>query len=771
MPPSVLSSASPFAPLAPPANALLQAIFASSDDAIVSITLDGIITSWNPAAERLFGYPPDEIVGGSLLKLIPLELHHEQHRILERLRRGERIEHFESRRQRKDGALLFVALTISPVIDETTGEIIGASEMARDVTHDRLMRNARAWLAAIVDSSDDAIISKDLNGIVTSWNRAAERIFGYKADEIVGRSVLALIPPELHSDEPIILSRLRVGDRIEHFETVRVRKNGERIAVSLTVSPIRDVSGSIVGASKVVRDISVQRDAEVIRRRLAAIVDSSDDAIISKDLSGVIQSWNKAAEQMFGYTADEVIGKSVTLLMPPEQAKEEPMILARLARGERIHHHETIRRRKNGELIDVSLTISAIRDETGRVVGASKIARDVTQQKRDERERILLLRKEKEARARLDFSLSALELGDWTWDAATDRMTISDRTADIYGLPHGVDRRRETLRELIHPDDRAAAQAAAEHSIQSGTDYDIEYRINHPTGERWVVVKGRPQFGPGGEIVGMMGVVQDITERKSVEIELRESRAKLQSHAAVLEQHVAERTAKLRETIGELEAFSYSISHDMRTPLRAMHGYADRLLRIYGSKLDDEAQHHLQRISANANRLDLLVRDVLAYSRVAKADIQLAPIDLNPFLAELLPTIPELQREGVTLNVHGPLPTVIGHQAYLSQIFSNLIGNAVKFSAENRPAHVNIRASQDTGHATITVSDNGIGIAPEHFNRIFEIFGRVYADKKYEGTGIGLSIVKKAVQRMGGQISVTSTVGEGSCFSFTLRTA
>jgi PAS domain S-box-containing protein len=373
--------------------------------------------------------------------------------------------------------------------------------------------------------------------------------------------------------------------------------------------------------------------------------------------------------------------------------------------------------------------------------------------------------------ARLNFSLSALALGDWSWNAATDEIRVSARTAEIFGVSD-VTGTREAMRSVLHPDDRDWARETSRRAVEAGTDYDIEYRVLHPTaGERWVAAKGRPQFGDDGKVTGMMGVVQDITERKRVELALRESRAKLESHTQMLEQHVAERTAKLRETIGELEAFSYSVSHDMRTPLRAMQGYADRLLRLYRPKLDAEGVHHLERISINAQRLELLVRDVLAYSKVTKEEIQLEPINLDTFVEGLIASDPELRPEGVTIAVKRPLPRVQGHEAYLSQVFTNLIGNAIKFAAEGRNPAVEIRAVTNGNRATISVCDNGIGIAPEHFERIFEIFGRVYSDKKFDGTGIGLSIVKKAVQRMGGQVSVQSTLGAGSCFSFTLQTA
>lgn len=250
----------------------------------------------------------------------------------------------------------------------------------------------RFHLAAIVDSSDDPIISKDLDGIITSWNQAATRVFGYQPDEIIGRSILQLIPPELHHEEDEILRKLRAGERIEHYETVRVGKNGEQIAVSVTISPIKDETGRVIGGSKIARDISARKKNDELRFRLAAIVDTADDAIISKDLNGVVTSWNEGAHRMFGYTAEEMIGVSILRLIPEELQYEEEQILRTLRAGDRIDHYETTRRKKNGESLEVSITISPIKDESGHVIGASKIARDISDRKRVER---LLIQSEK----------------------------------------------------------------------------------------------------------------------------------------------------------------------------------------------------------------------------------------------------------------------------------------------------------------------------------------------------------------------------------------
>jgi len=245
--------------------------------------------------------------------------------------------------------------------------------------------SVNSHLAAIIESSEDAIASKDLNGTITSWNKSAERMFGYSAEEIIGQPVTLIIPPELHDDEPRILGKIRSGQRIEHFETVRVHKNGRRIYVSLTVSPIKDVHGRIVGAAKIVRDITQKKKLEEDALRLAAIVESSDDAIASKDLNGIVTSWNRSAEKMFGYRAEEIIGKPITLIIPEELQPDETVILRKIRRGEKIEHFETVRLRKDGQRIDVSVTISPMKDDYGNVIGAAKIVRDITEKKKIDR--------------------------------------------------------------------------------------------------------------------------------------------------------------------------------------------------------------------------------------------------------------------------------------------------------------------------------------------------------------------------------------------------
>jgi len=259
--------------------------------------------------------------------------------------------------------------------------------------------------------------------------------------------------------------------------------------------------------------------------------------------------------------------------------------------------------------------------------------------------------------------------------------------------------------------------------------------------------------------------IRDILE------ELTRARHSLEDANRDLEGKVRERTRELQETVSELEAFSYSISHDLRSPLRAMEGYAELLRDSYAERLDDEGRRLLERISRSAARLDLLVQDVLAYSRVANGQIELQAVTVEEVVREVLESYPQL-KDKAAIRLEGPMPPVLGHVAYLTQCVSNLIGNAVKFVRPGVPAAVRIWAEEeeDNQRVKICFEDNGIGIASNHFEEIFQIFGRIHG-KSYEGTGIGLAIVRKAVERMGGAVSLTSEVGKGSCFCLHLRRA
>jgi PAS domain S-box-containing protein len=241
---------------------------------------------------------------------------------------------------------------------------------------------AMAHLAAIVESSEDAVISKTLEGTILTWNTGAEHVYGYPAAEAIGLAMTILLPDDRPDEETLILERIRRGERVEHFETVRRNKSGDRIDVSLTISPIRDHNGRIIAASHIARNISERKRLDEQLRHLAAIVESSEDAVISKTLQGMVLTWNAGAEHVYGYPSAEAIGRPMTFLLPDDRPDEEALILERIGRGERVEHFETIRRHKSGDRIDVSLTISPIRDHNGRIIAASHVARNITERRR-----------------------------------------------------------------------------------------------------------------------------------------------------------------------------------------------------------------------------------------------------------------------------------------------------------------------------------------------------------------------------------------------------
>ncbi len=362
------------------AVAHLAAIVESSGDAIISKTLEGIIQSWNAGAQRLYGYTSDEVLGQPMTLLLPESRKSEEDEILRRIARGDRVEHFETVRLHKSGDLLHVSLTISPIHGQN-GRVIGASHVARDVTDRKRLDEESGHLAAIVQSSEDAIVSKTLQGIVLTWNAGAERIYGYTAEEAIGQPMLIVLPEDRIAEESQILDRITRGEQVEHFDTTRRRKNGELIDVSLTISPIFDKGGRIIGVSHIARNTTERRRLEIRLHQLASIVESAEDAIIGKTLEGIILTWNAGAERVYGYPNAEAIGQPMTMLLPEGRPNEENEILERIRRGEQVEHFETVRKTKGGKLIDVSLTVSPIRDSSGRIIGASHVGRNVSERK------------------------------------------------------------------------------------------------------------------------------------------------------------------------------------------------------------------------------------------------------------------------------------------------------------------------------------------------------------------------------------------------------
>jgi signal transduction histidine kinase len=322
----------------------------------------------------------------------------------------------------------------------------------------------------------------------------------------------------------------------------------------------------------------------------------------------------------------------------------------------------------------------------------------------------------------------------------------------------------------VHPEDREAANAAIQGALDpAGDGYCyLEYRLApRPDGQtRWIAATGHVTF-ERGRAVRLIGTAQDISRQKEFQAEL--------------ERLVAERTAKLHELVGELEHFSYSITHDMRAPLRAMRGFAEILGEIAADSHTSEIQTFVRRIMTSAERMDLLITDALNYSKAVRQDLPLAPVDLNALLRGMLDSYPEFQSDRANIHLNGQIPKVLGNEAGLTQCMSNLLGNAVKFAKPGQTPNVRVWSEimepetekegsrLPSAWVRIYVEDDGIGISRNMLPRVFDMFAR--QSNSYEGTGIGLALVRKVTQRMGGRVGVESDSGEGSRFYLELRAA
>jgi PAS domain S-box-containing protein len=499
------------------------------------------------------------------------------------------------------------------------------------------------------------------------------------------------------------------------------------------------------------------RKSEEALSRIAAVVESSDDAIISKSLDGIIMSWNNGAERIFGYTAEEIIGKSILVLIPPELQNEEPRIIERLKRGERIEHYETVRVAKDGRLIDISLTVSPVKDSSGKIIGASKIARDITEDKK---------RQEALRESEMRFRTMADAAPMLIWESGTDQRCNYFNQTWLKFVGRTIEQEHGNgWTESLHPDDVDRRLKIYRSSFDGRKPFEIEYRIRHHSEEyRWLLDQGTPRFGPNGTFQGYIGACVDITESVQAKETLVDSRREL-------ERLVNERTASLREAVTQMEEFSYSVSHDLRAPLRAMQGYATAVLEDYGDRIDQEGRDYLQHIASAGKRMDRLTRDVLVYSKIPRTAFKVQPVELDKLVSDIVQQNLPAKSKSACIKIEKPLLPVLGNESFLSQSISNLIDNAVKFAAKDRPLAIRIWTERREDQVRLWVEDNGIGILPEHQARVWGMFERIHPQHMYEGTGIGLAIVRKTIERMNGAMGVVSDGATGSKFWIQLASA
>jgi PAS domain S-box-containing protein len=635
-------------------------------------------------------------------------------------------------------------------------------------------------------------------------------------------------PPAAKDARPVVVRDVLNSDSLSMYRDVFQRENIRGLVFiplegddgvfgrcMLYYREPHDCTGTELGIAQLIAGhigLAIERRrAEAAHLQLAAIVESSDDAIVSKDLNGIITSWNSGAERLFGYTAAEMIGKPVATLAAPDVINEMPRILEKIRRGERVDHFETRRRTKDGKIIDVSLTVSPVRDAAGRVIGASKIARDITSRRRIESERAQLLAREREGRkaaellnrvgSLLNTELSVGKLVQSVTDIATQLVgaefgaffhNVLDEKGESYMLYTLSGVAREAFDKFPMPRNTAvfAPTFRGEAMVRSDDiTRDPRYGKNAPyygMPEGHLPVRSylaAPVVSRSGEVLGGLffghsvpGVFSEQQETMlaavAAQAAIAMDNARLFEQAQWAQNELKRSNEELRLANQDLETFAYSASHDLQEPLRTIVISAQFLGRRYKNQLSEDASQMLDTLISGAQRMETLIRDVLAYATAAKAaEGARVTVDANDVLASVLEDLHgQISEAGATVT-STKLPLISMHERRLVQVFQNLIGNALKYRSR-QPPRVHVSAIERDGWWLFSVADNGIGIDRKFSDQIFVLFKRLHRQDEYPGSGIGLAVCQRIVEQYGGRIWLeSSTPGEGSTFCFTVPVA
>jgi PAS domain S-box-containing protein len=582
---------------------------------------------------------------------------------------------------------------------------------------------------------------------------AIEKIAGYPASDFIQNRVRTYASI-VHPDDAEMLEEAVGEGRPYSVEYRVVRPDGSIRWVLERGQGVHDAHGDhwLEGA---IFDVTEQKAAEDERLQLAAIVESSDDAIIGTDLEDVIVSWNGGAERMYGYSAAEVLGRPMTLIVPPDRLDERPQWLEQMLAGRSIAHYDTVRVRKGGEPVDISLTLSPIRDRSGRIIGAATIARDVTERRRAE---AALAESEGKFRAFIETT------EEWVWE-------IDERGILTYTNPAIVrilGRRPEELvgrdsLELLHPEDRQTLELELRGLIERKESWSgVVRRWEHADGSyRSLESNATPILDATGTLRGYRGTDRDVTERMLVEAEREAARRDL-----------AAQNERLLELDKLKDEFIALVSHELRTPLTSIRGYTELLLDGEAGALGDEQRQFLGVVERNSHRLLHLVGDLLFLAQIeaGKLALDVGALDLAAAAAESVEAArPAAEEKGITLTLAtGPVPLLAGDRARVGQLLDNLVANAVKFTPSD--GRVDIRVRSVEKEAVIEVRDSGIGIPAGEKQFLFQRFFRTSTatEQAIQGTGLGLAISKAIVEAHGGQIAVESEEGVGTTFRVTL---
>jgi len=628
------------------------------------------------------------------------------------------------------------------------------------------MVNAQQWLASIVESSEDAIISETLDGTVTSWNKSAERIFGYSASEAIGRSISFLAWPGNEEDMTRLVEQIRRGERVDHYETVRRHKDGGPVFVSLTLSGILDADGSTVGISKISRDISSRKEVDETVALQARLLDQVYEPILVRNMDDRILYWNKGAERVYGWTAEEAIGKVSRELLKAE-FKEPELSIREALEADKIWEGEVSHLTRDG---NCRMMLSRWKMQEGRSGWEIlETSFDITERKR-------ALEQEEQARAVVLAETRFRELIENAPDAIlqvdpTGKIVVANRTAErMFGYA-----REELLGENV--DKLVPMKARADH-MKHRANFARSPKIR-PMGsgmelsalrkdgiEVPVEISLSPSYQESG--TNVTAVIRDVSERRQTEVQLR----------SLQENYMAELEARQKEAdrLNRLKSeFLASMSHELRTPLHTIIGFADLLGEENDGPLNEKQRRFLRHIQEDSEHLLGLINDVLDLSKIEAGGVSLRieDVSLAALISDAVNAIrPRAAIKSLALDTSDIFPGLVAVDPMrLKEVFYNLLSNAVKFTPEG--GDITLQTEEEGRFVRITVSDSGIGIPADQLEQVFEKFYQVgyAASGVREGTGLGLAICRRLIEMHGGRIWIESAPGCGSHFHFTVPKA
>jgi two-component system CheB/CheR fusion protein len=614
----------------------------------------------------------------------------------------------------------------------------------------------------LFESATDGVLTIDPDsGTITDANPSISGLLGAPRDQLVGRlwSDIGLWPDAAAAET--ILLRLQTEFEFCTAPMAIHASDGSARDVEVVVNLYDEGGRAVVQCN--VRDVTerVRMHRALCRseQRFEAIVAQATAGIAEMSLDGRFMLVNARFAAIVGRTPEELYRLSNHEITHPDDRAASAGRFTTLAKGHDDRSLEKRYLRPDGTSVWVSASVAWTTDHDDVPRTFVEVCRDISARRRAEAALAL---------SEAYFRELTQNLPGGVWTSSPDgQVDFINRywleyTGQIF---ENVALEPNVWLKSLHPDDRSRAEAIAAEGHRTGHAYALEARFRQAaTGAyRWYLKRSVPVHGADGNVHKRIGFCMDIED-------LKQAQAVLADRAVGLETLVASRTGELRETISELETFSYSISHDMRAPLRALRGFAGLVLATHQTTLDAESVEHLRRINIAAGRMDALINDVLTYSRLLRSEIVAAAIDLDALVREVIATYPQLHAHQSRIRIQDPLPKVLGNETALTQCISNLLSNAVKFAKAGAPARVTVRAELSGADVILWIEDQGIGIDARDQDRIWNIFTRVHTGEQ-DGTGIGLAIVRKSIERMGGTTGVISTLGSGSRFWIRLRQA